>query len=139
MPNIKNWIMATLLAVAVATTYLSYHLYGSVQVVKEQLESARKQIAEKDDTILKLDASCGITSAVTNDWFQYNKQLGQTTSELLVELETYKQTVEKPHEPKPLPKPPTVATPSGQPDPDLQRLLDAAYCAASHDSTCTAQ
>lgn len=139
MPNIKNWIMATLLAVAVATTYLSYHLYAKVEVVTVQLESARMQIAEKEDAINKLDASCGITSAVTNDWFQYNKQLGQTTSELLVELETYKQTVEKPHDPKPLPKQPAVVAPSNQPDPDLQRLLDAAYCAASDDSTCTAQ
>ena len=137
MPNIKNWIMAALFAVAVATTYLSYHLYGKVEVVTVQLESARKQIAEKEDAINKLDASCGITSAITNDWFQYNKQMGQTASELLIELETYKHNVEKPHDPKPLPKQPVVVAPSSQPDPDLQRLLDAAYCAASNDSTCT--
>ena len=137
MPNIKNWIMAALLVLAVATTYLSYHLYGQVQVVEVQLETARKQIEDKTDALNKLDASCGITSAISTTFIKESREIGSQTQELLTALEEYSRTQETSHEPKQPPKAASAVV--AEPDADLQRLLDAAYCAAANDSTCTAK
>ena len=137
MPNITNWIMGFLFIVAAATTYLSYHLYGQVQVVEVQLESARKQVADKAEALDKLDASCGITSAISTDFFRESRKMDTQTQELLQALETYSNQREPTHAPITVTK--AVSAPPVEPDADLQRLLDSAYCGAADDPTCTAK
>lgn len=137
MNNITVWIIGALLALAISTTYLSYNLYGKLAVVEGQLQDSMLEVKKKAEALDKLDRSCSISSAISTDFFRESRENNSKIMELMSALNEYTpQESTNVHQSTPS----SVGSSTMQPDPALQRLLDAAYCsAAPSDPACTAK
>ena len=135
MNKITMWIIGMLAVLAVSTTYLSYNLYGKLSVVQAQLQDSMQEMKKKSEALDKLDRSCSISSAISTEFFRESRENGTKIMELMSALNEYT-AQESNNENQPTPSP--INSGTVQPDPALQRLLDAAYCsAAPSDPTCT--